>query len=125
MKVCNVTKLSGVEFLRRFCLHILPCQFVKIRYYGILSTKQKDKVKSMLAKKPETTVKETRQQRIVRLTGFDSRLCPICKTGFIHTIELLPKISAPTNVLYANKNIIVLIMGILNHPLCRDGEINL
>jgi len=57
----------------------------------------------MLAKKPETTVKETRQQRIVRLTGFNSRLCPVCKTGFMHTIELLPKIRAPTNVLYAIK----------------------
>jgi hypothetical protein len=94
------TTLSGVEFLRRFCMHILPKRFVKIRYYGILSTKQKDRVKSLLARKPETKVTETRQERIVRLTGFDSRLCPVCKTGFMHTIELLPKIRAPTNVLY-------------------------
>jgi len=92
-----------VEFLRRFCMHILPKRFVKIRYYGILSSKQKDKVKSLLAKKPETTVKETRQERIIRLTGFDSRLCPVCKTGFMHTRELLPKIRAPTNVLYETK----------------------
>jgi hypothetical protein len=97
------TTLTGVEFLRRFCLHILPKRFVKIRYYGILSTKQKDRVKSLLAKKPEIKTKETRQERIVRLTGFDSRLCPVCKTGFMHTIELLPKIRAPTNVLYAIK----------------------
>lgn len=95
--------LSGVEFLRRFCMHILPKRFVKIRYYGILSSKQKDRVKSLLARKPETKVTETRQERIVRLTGFDSRLCPVCKKGFMHTIELLPKIRAPTNVLYATK----------------------
>ena len=95
--------LSGVEFLRRFCMHILPKRFVKIRYYGILSSKQKDRVKSLLVKKPEIKVKETRQERIVRLTGFDSRLCPVCKTGFMHTIELLPKIRAPTNVLYPTK----------------------
>ncbi|MBK8805584.1 MAG: transposase [Bacteroidales bacterium] len=35
----NATKkpvtLDGVEFLRRFCLHILPSRFVKIRRYGI------------------------------------------------------------------------------------------
>ena len=97
------TTLSGVEFLRRFCMHILPRRFVKIRYYGILSTKQKDMVKSLLAKKPETMITETRQERIVRLTGFDSRLCPVCKAGFMHTIELLPKIRAPTNVLYATR----------------------
>ena len=96
------TTLSGVEFLRRFCMHILPRRFVKIRYYGILSTKQKDRVKSLLAKKPET-ITETRQERIVRLTGFDSLLCPVCKTKFMHTIELLPKIRAPTNVLYPTR----------------------
>ena len=99
------TKLSGVEFLRRFCMHILPKRFVKIRYYGILSSKQKDRVKSLLIKKPETKVTETRQERIVRLTGFNSRICPVCKTGFMHTIELLPKIRAPTNVLYATKTL--------------------
>jgi hypothetical protein len=97
------TTLSGVEFLRRFCLHILPKRFVKIRYYGLLSSNQKDRVKSLLVKKPEIKVKETRQERIVRLTGFDSRLCPVCKIGFMHTVELLPKIRAPTNVLYQTK----------------------
>lgn len=97
------TTLTGVEFLRRFCMHILPKRFVKIRYYGILSSKQKDRVKSLLAKKPETKVKETRQERIVRLTGFDPCRCPVCKTGFMHTIELLPKIRAPSNVLYTTK----------------------
>jgi hypothetical protein len=97
------TTLSGVEFLRRFCMHILPRRFVKIRYYGILSTKQKDRIKSLMVKKPEKTVKETRQERIVRLTGFDLSRCPVCKTGFMHTVQLLPKIRAPGNVLYQTK----------------------
>jgi len=97
------TTLSGVEFLRRFCMHILPRRFVKIRYYGILSSKQKDRAKSLLAKKPETKITETRRERVVRLTGFDYNLCPVCKTGFMHTVELLPKIRAPTNVLYKAK----------------------
>ena len=56
-----------------------------------------------LRKKSLTMVKETRQERIVRLTGFDSSLCPVCKTGVMHTVELLPKIRAPTNVLYPTK----------------------
>ena len=29
--------LAGVEFLRRFCLHILPPKFQRIRHYGTLS----------------------------------------------------------------------------------------
>jgi hypothetical protein len=76
-------------------------RFVKIRYYGILSTKRNDMVRSLLAKKPETKVIETRQERIVRLTGFDYNLCPVCKTGFMYIIELLPKIRARTNGIYA------------------------
>lgn len=95
--------LSGVEFLRRFCMHILPKRFVKIRYYGILSTKQKDSVKLLIAKMPETKVKETRKERIIRLIGFDYNLCPRCKTGFMHTLELLPRIRASTNVLYSTR----------------------
>jgi hypothetical protein len=97
------TTLSGVEFLRRFCMHILPRRFVKIRYYGILSSKHKDKTRSLLAKKPETTVKETRQERIVRLTGFNYNLCPVCKTGIMITVEILPKIRSPVNALYQTK----------------------
>ena len=96
----KLTRLSGVEFLRRFCMHILPYRFVKIRYYGILSTKQKDQLKPLQAKKLETKVKESKQERIVRLTGFDQVQCPFCKTGIMHTVELLPRIRSPGNVLF-------------------------
>ena len=96
----KLTKLSGVEFLRRFCMHILPYRFVKIRYYGILSSKQKDLVKPLAAKKPETKVNESKQERVSRLTGFDRFQCPFCQEGFMHTIELLPRIRSPDNLLY-------------------------
>jgi hypothetical protein len=33
--------LSGVEFLRRFCLHILPRGLVRIRQYGLLSNRDR------------------------------------------------------------------------------------
>ena len=101
------TKLSGVEFLRRFCMHILPYRFVKIRHYGILSSKQKDRIKPLQAKKPEAKVKESAQERIVRLTGFDRYQCPFCKAGIMHTVELLPRIRSPTNVLYKTSRLAV------------------
>jgi len=103
----KLTKLSGVEFLRRFCMHILPYRFVKIRYYGILSSKQKSQHKPLQAKKPETKVKETAQERILRLTGFDRFQCPFCKTGTMHTVELLPRIRSPGNVLYKTSRLSV------------------
>ena len=96
----KLTKLSGVEFLRRFCMHILPCRFVKIRYYGILCSKQKELLKPLQNKKPETMARESTQQRIVRLTGFDRVQCPFCKSGMMHTVELLPRIRSPGNVLF-------------------------
>ena len=86
----KITKLSGVEFFRRFCTHILPYRFVKIRYYGILSSKQKDLVAPLAAKNLETKVIETIQERIVRLTRFDWIQCHFCKTGIMQAVELLP-----------------------------------
>jgi len=103
----KLTKLSGVEFLRRFCQHILPYRFVKIRHYGILSSKQKDRIKPLQAKRPETKVKETNQERILRLTGFDRYQCPFCNAGTMNTVELLPRIRSPTNVLYKTKRLTV------------------
>jgi hypothetical protein len=31
--------LSAEEFLRRFCLHVLPKGFVRIRFYGFLASR--------------------------------------------------------------------------------------
>ena len=104
----KLTKLSGVEFLRRFCMHILPYRFVKIRHYGLLSSKQKDRIKPLKTKKQqEVKVKETPQERILRITGFDRFQCPFCKTGILHTVELLPRIRSPTNVLYKTSRLAV------------------
>ena len=32
-------KLDGVEFLRRFLLHVLPKAFVRIRHFGLLANR--------------------------------------------------------------------------------------
>jgi hypothetical protein len=92
------THLDGVEFLRRFCMHILPLRFVKSRRYGIYSSryralqKKNNKKMSIVPKKKETT-----QERILRLTGFDVYQCPFCKTGRMHTVEIVPRARAPNN----------------------------
>ena len=33
--------LTTTEFVRRFCLHVLPERFVKIRHYGLLGNRQR------------------------------------------------------------------------------------
>jgi hypothetical protein len=92
--------LTGVEFLRRFAMHILPRRFVKIRYFGILTSKYKQQVKSLKTKPDILQLTETREQRLVRLTGFDPCRCPKCKTGSMQAVEILPRIRSPGNVFY-------------------------
>ncbi len=96
----KLTTMSGVEFLRRFCLHILPYRFVKIRYYGILSSKFKSVLQQRIKKQKLT---ETTQERLKRITQFDIYQCPYCKTGKMQIKEFLPKIRSPDNVLYKTK----------------------
>lgn len=96
-------RLTGVEFLHRFCQHILPKRFVKIRRYGIYhhSTKgnlklqfvpEKTMVEQMLSHKKEN---ETSLERIKRLTGFDIGKCPKCKNGSMQVIRELTRIRSP------------------------------
>jgi len=90
--------LGGVEFLRRFCQHILPHRFVKIRRYGIYSSRAralKEKVNPKMQIKHRA--KETTQERIKRLTGFDVYRCPYCKQGTMQLVEELPRVRSPTN----------------------------
>lgn len=39
----ETTSLPGVEFVRRYMLHVLPRGLVRIRYYGFLSNRQRQK----------------------------------------------------------------------------------
>jgi hypothetical protein len=92
--------LTGVEFLRRFAMHILPRGFVKIRYFGILTSTYKQQAKSLKIKPDIVQLTETKLQRLVRLTGFDPCQCPKCKTGTMQAVEILPRIRSPGNVFY-------------------------
>ena len=93
--------LTGVESLHRFCLHILPRRFVKIRRFGIYNSTTKRNLK--LQFKPEKSIvetkksepKETSQEQIKRLTGFDTGQCPKCKKGRMVAVCELPRIRSP------------------------------
>jgi hypothetical protein len=99
----KLVRLSGEEFLRRFCLHILPKGFVRIRHYGIYSSRFRAKVLGM-KDKMKVNVKEPAPERLKRLTGFDVFSCPKCSKGRMMEVELLPRIRSPgwiTNMLQA------------------------
>lgn len=77
--------LDGMEFIRRFSLHILPKRFVRIRHYGILSSTCKKvsvpEIKKQLPQKPALK-KEANQMQL-----FNPKICPCCKTETMVTIE--------------------------------------
>jgi hypothetical protein len=81
-------KLAGTEFLRRFCLHILPPGFRKVRQYGFLSNASKAKslalARKALGEKVKTllTRKERKDLAIQRLfKGQLEQTCPCCGKG--------------------------------------------
>lgn len=79
--------LTGVEFIRRFLLHVLPFRFMKIRYYGFLANICKKKsillIRRLIGKDMSNTNKagETTREKVLRLTGKDIGICPNCKFG--------------------------------------------
>jgi len=96
--------LDGVEFIRRFTMHVLPGRFVKIRRYGIYNhtVKRNLKLQFIPEQSPDidTLIKrkeppETNLQRFQRLTGIDPCRCPVCKKGTMVRIRELPRIRSP------------------------------
>lgn len=96
--------LDGVEFLRRFSMHILPARFVKIRRFGIYNHTTKRSLKLQFCPQQKPTIdtltkpkepKETNLERFRRLTGFDPCLCPVCNKGRMIAVRKLPCIRSP------------------------------
>jgi len=96
--------LEAFEFIRRFLLHILPDNFVKIRHYGLLSNRnRKTKLRrcqkilgSTSNGKQQSTESESWEELLFELTGIDPRICPCCKKGRMVTREILsPQGPAP------------------------------
>ncbi|MEJ6949975.1 IS91 family transposase [Natronospora cellulosivora (SeqCode)] len=73
--------LDVLEFIRRFLMHILPKKFKKIRYFGIMASRNR-KNKLLLCKKLTRTkiieyLRLTTDQLIEKL-GLETKKCPIC-----------------------------------------------
>jgi len=87
--------LDASEFIRRFLLHILPEDFMKIRHYGILSNRNRksklSRCKTLLGVhgRQERPEKEPWQDLLARITGVDPRICPYCGKGNMVLKEVL------------------------------------
>jgi hypothetical protein len=86
------------EFVRRFLLHILPDRFVKIRYYGIMSNRNRKEKLGIccrllglaVAEIPDPP-REPWQALLKRVTGIDVLRCRHCGIGtMVLKIRLVP-----------------------------------
>lgn len=86
--------LAAGEFIRRFLLHVLPREFVRIRHYGLLAARnvhtRLTSARTLLAPRPAAGSRESKPvadipeawwQRLLRLTGVDAMVCPWCGDG--------------------------------------------
>ena len=95
----KLTKLDGVEFLRRFIQHILPKGFVRIRRYGIYNARVKRNLElQFTAKKTGFDVlieqKEKEKEKEQSHVPYGN-YCPVCKKGRLVVVEELPRIRSP------------------------------
>ena len=92
--------LSAQEFIRRFLRHVLPKGFVKVRSYGLWSSRAADpleKARALLS--PASTAQPTHQEAIQNPATLPPSTanpqplpqCPQCKTGHLIWLRQLPR----------------------------------
>jgi hypothetical protein len=98
---CQTMSLSGIEFLRRFLLHVLPGGFVRIRHYGLMANRHRQEklalCRQLLNVKeiPETDTSDDTDSQ----TDFDeceqdgTGCCPQCQKGRMRIVD---RTSRPT-----------------------------
>lgn len=83
--------LTADEFMRRFLLHILPENFMKIRYYGFLGNRdRKDNIRLCLDLLEADYVQYKEKNISVlmeEVTGINITMCPQCKKGQLNAIS--------------------------------------
>ena len=82
------------EFLRRFCLHILPPNFVKIRHYGLLSNRDRSKrieqARALLAQAPSSGQEPgLAPNPVIKEAPAPQVLCPFCGSSKVVLIAVV------------------------------------
>jgi len=91
----KVLDLQAEEFIRRFLLHVVPDGFVRIRHFGLLANRTRQKklarCRSLLHQPapPTRAPRESADAMMLRLTGIDIHLCPVCRRGRLRVTEIL------------------------------------
>ena len=89
----KIMTLTNQEFVRRFLMHVLPERFIKIRYYGILSNRAKEKALTLIRtlidspKHVPKLLNMTTEEIILELFDTDITVCPKCHSKRLRIIK--------------------------------------
>ena len=91
--------LEQQEFLRRFCLHILPPRFVKIRHFGILANRDRSanitQARALLAKLPAKPGKVQNSLPTINPVEPPPLVCPHCGHPALILIRVIDRPKGP------------------------------
>jgi len=91
--------LSLPEFLRRFCLHILPPRFVKIRHYGLLANRDRPariaQARALFAQGPTQPEQQPEPVLTVKHVEPPPLVCPHCGHAALVLIRVIDRPKAP------------------------------
>jgi len=87
--VYKIMKLTTEEFIRRFLQHVLPKGFVKVRYFGLFATKNRNLLNIVRQLFDSTTIIHTKSNDKTAATKKSSTiLCPVCGNQMILVLTL-------------------------------------
>ena len=93
----KIMTLSKAEFIRRFAQHILPAKFMRIRHYGIMSSRNKKttipKIRKQLEPKSvdyKIYQKQDFKTLLLQKYKVDVNKCKQCKIGELQEKEKIP-----------------------------------
>ena len=91
--------LDGVEFLRRYAMHVLPWGFFRIRHYGFLAPCNRDRLAAMQEQLGTPPVDRHAGRRtwaqLAEARGIVLGLCPECGKASVVTVSFLPRVRSP------------------------------
>lgn len=86
-------RLELTEFVRRFCLHLLPERFVKIRHFGFLSNRQRQtkvaQARALLPSQPQGAGALALEESDASAAS-PQIICPFCGGDQLELIEIVP-----------------------------------
>lgn len=96
---CHKTmRMSAVDFLHLFSLHVLPPAFVRIRHYGLLSPSCRDKLRKVQEQLGGTPLPKERRKKtyeeVCQEKGWEIGICQHCKSRMI-VVETIRPARAP------------------------------